>query len=83
VQLQLTLILTAYGPKDPFLQKEVSPGWLRKIFLKIKNTSQTFFQRFSIKLNFQRSFDDNVSVIPVFIKGTVSRKSWRDECMGH
>jgi hypothetical protein len=53
------------------LKTEISPGWLSKknIFLEIKNASANFlFQGFYIKRHFDCAFDDNLSVIHVFIK---------------
>jgi hypothetical protein len=40
--ISLTLILTAWEFKSPFLKIKISPGWLKQnILLKIKNALQT------------------------------------------
>jgi hypothetical protein len=47
--LTLTLILTAWEFKKPFLKMKLSPGWLtQNIFKKIKNASQKILTIFFV-----------------------------------
>jgi hypothetical protein len=71
LKTQLTLILSAYRPKDPFL-KNKNKSWMtwQNIFKKskmpCKTSQQTFFFQgwgVSVKCHFQSAFDDEVIVI--------------------
>jgi hypothetical protein len=66
---ELTLILTAWEFKVPFVKMKISPGFKKKSKIPCKKSKQAFlFQRFSLKCHFQCAFDNNLSVTHVFIK---------------